>query len=483
MENTAKTKKIYAIMGTILAAIIVAGVLVILIRNTGNSAEIADRDVQIGSLSADNSEKSKTIDELGSEKSKLEAEISTLNQKISDLEASARDNEANRSELDSLREQLKLYSDQITALEEQIAAGKETEKPGAKGIIDLTEQARLIDELTDYINNECPYVKKLDGKDESGNPVWKWVKSEDVKKEFVQNAEKESGGTEPDENAWKNQENIIYPKISFYYEDINNGWSLGVSPDETYDAASVIKAPYILSVLRTIARDEQKFRDRMKAENKQIELIDKDGDGTPESENIIFSDPSYDISEEITYNKETMFKSGSGKIQSMDDGTVFKVKDFFEYTLLYSDNIAYQQLRKRYGYSTMTALASELGTKSLLKGGNSMSARDAGTLFKEIYRFVQNDEEFDNASYGNLMKNAMLQGNHTVIIPAGVSPSRAMHKYGWDTGAYHDAAVVLDENPYVLAVFSDLDVGGDDVNLFLRGIVKRVNTIHKNLNK
>lgn len=481
MENTAKTKKIYAIMGTILAAIIVVGVLVILIRNTGNSAAIADRDVQIGSLSADNSEKSKTIDELGSEKSKLEAEISTLNQKISDLEASARDNEANRSELDSLREQLKLYSDQITALEEQIAAGKETEKPEAKGIIDLTEQARLIDELISYINNECPYVRKLDGTDDAGNPVYKWVRSEDVKKEFVQNAEK--NGVEYGEDDWKNQEGIIYPKISLYYEDILNGWSLGVAPDEVYDAASVIKAPYILSVLETIARDEQKFRDRMKAENKPIEKIDKDGDGVAESDDIKFSDPSYDISEEIVYDKATMYKSGSGKIQSMDDGTVFTIKDFFEYTLLYSDNVAYQQLRKRYGYSTMTALASKLGTRTLLLGGNSMSARDAGTLFKEIYRFVQNDEEFDNASYGNLMKNAMLQGNHTVIIPAGVSPSRAMHKYGWDTGAYHDAAVVLDENPYVLAVFSDLDVGGDDVNLFLRGIVKRVNTIHKNLNK
>lgn len=481
MENTAKTKKIYAIMGTILAAIIVVGVIVILIRNTGNSAAIADRDVQIGSLSADNSEKSKTIDELGSEKSKLEAEISTLNQKISDLEASARDNEANRSELDSLREQLKLYSDQITALEEQIAAGKETEKVEKKGIIDLTEQARLIDELTDYINNECPYVKKLDGTDESGTPTYKWVKSADVKKEFVQNAEKD--GIEYEEDDWKNQEGIVYPRISFYYEDINNGWSLGVSPDETYDAASVIKAPYILSVLETIARDEQKFRDRMKAENKPIEKIDKDGDGVAESDDIKFSDPSYDISEEIVYDKATMYKSGSGKIQSMDDGTTFTIKDFFEYTLLYSDNIAYQQLRKRYGYSTMTSLASKLGTRTLLLGGNSMSARDAGTLFKEIYRFVQNDEEFDNASYGTLMKNAMLQGNHTVIIPSGVSPTRAMHKYGWDTGSYHDAAVVLDEDPYVLAVFSELDVGGDEVNLFLRGIVKRVNEIHKNLNK
>lgn len=481
MENTAKTKKIYAVMGAILAAIIVAGVLVILIRNTGEAAAIADRDVQIGSLSADNSEKSKTIDELRSEKSKLEAEISTLNQKISDLEASARDNEANRSELDSLREQLKLYSDQITALEEQIAAGKETEKPEAKGIIDLTEQARLIDELISYINNECPYVRKLDGTDDAGNPVYKWVRSEDVKKEFVQNAEKD--GAEYGEDDWKNQEGIIYPKISLYYEDILNGWSLGVAPDEVYDAASVIKAPYILSVLETIARDEQKFRDKMKAENKPIEKIDKDGDGVAESDDIKFSDPSYDISEEIVYDKATMYKAGSGKIQSMDDGTTFTIKDFFEYTLLYSDNVAYQQLRKRYGYSTMTALASKLGTRTLLLGGNSMSARDAGTLFKEIYRFVQNDEDFDNASYGNLMKNAMLQGNHTVIIPSGVSPSRAMHKYGWDTNAYHDAAVVLDETPYVLAVFSDLDVGGDDVNAFLRGIVKRVNTIHKNLNK
>ncbi|MFQ9147448.1 MAG: hypothetical protein ACLR5G_03945 [Eubacteriales bacterium] len=53
-----------------------------------------------------------------------------------------------------------------------------------------------------------------------------------------------------------------------------------------------------------------------------------------------------------------------------------------------------------------------------------------------------------------------------------------MHKYGWDTNAYHDAAVVLTK-PFVLAVFWDLDVGGDDVNAFLRGIVKRVNAIHK----
>ncbi|MFQ9147447.1 MAG: serine hydrolase [Eubacteriales bacterium] len=129
-----------------------------------------------------------------------------------------------------------------------------------------------------------------------------------------------------------------------------------------------------------------------------------------------------------------MYKSGSGKIQSMDDGTTFTIKDFFEYTLLYSDNVAYQQLRKRYGYSTMTALASKLGTRTLLLGGNSMSARDAGTLFKEIYRFVQNDEGFDNASYGNLMKNAMLQGNHTVIIPSeSARPARCTNTAGTQT--------------------------------------------------
>ena len=78
----------------------------------------------------------------------------------------------------------------------------------------------------------------------------------------------------------------------------------------------------------------------------------------------------------------------------------------------------------------------------------------------------------------------MLKGNHTVIIPLGVSPTPAMHKYGWDTNAYHDVAIVLDgDRPYILAIFSDLDIGGDEVNAFLRGIVKQVKTLHSNFYK
>ena len=82
------------------------------------------------------------------------------------------------------------------------------------------------------------------------------------------------------------------------------------------------------------------------------------------------------------------------------------------------------------------------------------------------------------------MRESMQKANHTVIIPLGVTPTRALHKYGWDTDSYHDAGIVMSgDKPYVLAIFSDLDKGGDEINEYLREIVKLINQLHKNFYK
>ena len=108
-------------------------------------------------------------------------------------------------------------------------------------------------------------------------------------------------------------------------------------------------------------------------------------------------------------------------------------------------------------------------------GASTMTVRGAGRLFKEIYKFIEEDE-----AYGQILRQSMATANHTVIIPYGVSPTKTLHKYGWDEDSYHDVAIVLyDDKPYVLAIFSDLDNGGNDVNLYLREIVKMINKLHK----
>ena len=96
---------------------------------------------------------------------------------------------------------------------------------------------------------------------------------------------------------------------------MTSGYRWGYNEDLVFDSASVIKAPYILSVLEVISKDEQDYLDRLEAQNLEPEMIDTDGDGTPDSIKYEYSDPSYDLSEVVVYDSKTMMQSGSGKIQ------------------------------------------------------------------------------------------------------------------------------------------------------------------------
>ena len=69
---------------------------------------------------------------------------------------------------------------------------------------------------------------------------------------------------------------------------------------------------------------------------------------------------------------------------------------------------------------------------------------------------------------------------HTVMIGYGVSPKKIAHKYGWDTNAYHDMAIVYDEHPYVLVFMSNMDQGGSQVNAYIQKVVSLIDDFHEN---
>ena len=350
-------------------------------------------------------------------------------------------------------------------------------------------QARLIDGIIEYIETKCPYVMLTlppENEEETEKTEWVLISKliEDEREALTPDSplfsEEEliMSGLTAEELTEKRlfervlaREDVTYPSVSIYYEDLLTGYHFDYNGDKAYGSASVIKAPYILSVLEAVSADEKRYLDELSAEGKTPEMIDTDGDGTPDRVKIEYSDPSYDLYETVIYDKATMYKSGSGSIQKMEDGTEFTYLDFIKYTLTDSDNIAYSQLRSRFGYTTMTALANRVGANI---AGSTMTARGAGKLFKEIYEFTENNE-----AYGPIMRESMIGSAHTVIIPYAVSPAKAMHKYGWDEESYHDAAIVLwNDRPYVLAVFSDLYKGGNEINAYLREIVKMVNKLH-----
>ena len=478
--NKKSTYIIYAVLGALLVGTISIGSIMVVKSKRENDK----LDGQLDDLGKHGEQLNDTIDSLESNKSELEraksqleGEVASLKSQLSSLESKLADaGKSYEAEISSLKSQIEEKNSEIAALEADIA------KFTTVYTIDIREQAKLIDELVTYIETACPYVKiKVPILDKDGNETGEfdiqWIKVETLENDAKKAAE--ADGTEYVEGSWKEREDIIFPRVSVYYEDLATGYHFGYNEDEVYNSASVIKAPYICSVLQTISADEKRYFDSLDAKGESPERVDNDGDGVAETTVIKYSKDIYDLSQKVVYNKATMFKAGSGKIQEMADGTEFSYLDFVKYALEYSDNIAYQQLRQRFGFSTMTSFAQKVGASSVLKNGNNMTASDAGKLFKAIWKFIDSDEK-----YGSVMKESMQKANHTVIIPLGVSPTRALHKYGWDADSYHDAAIVMSgDKPYVLAVFTDLDKGGDEINEYLREIVKMINQLHKNFYK
>ncbi len=464
---------IFILIAAALLTVIAGAAVIIIGQRESHGNVVEDLNKENESLEREGEKLESDLEGLKNEKRTLEAKIAELESKLADSGKYFED------EIAVLKAELDGKIAEIAALEEDI------EKYKTIFSIDVRAQAQLIDEIVEYIESASPYALVTS----DGGKEWVLI-SELIAAEraalgdeplFTPEELAASGLTEAEftEKLLRERvfarEDVEYPSIGVYYEDLSTGYHFDYEATKVFDAASVIKAPYILSLLKKVSADEKAFFDRITDTDGFVpEMVDTDGDGEPDKIKIEYSDPIYDLSETVIYDKSTMWKSGSGKIKDMEDGTEFTYIDFIKYTLEHSDNVAYQQLRSRFGFSLMQELALSLKANSIFKGGNSMSAADAGKLFKAIYQFTEEDEK-----YGSIMVESMKNSAHTVIIPYAVSPTKVMHKYGWDAGAYNDAGIVLSgDKPYVIAVFSNMDNGGTEVNAFLQGIVRRINKLH-----
>lgn len=268
--------------------------------------------------------------------------------------------------------------------------------------------------------------------------------------------------------------------VAYYYKDLTTNYTIAYHEDVVMYSASLIKAPYLYCVLEEIAAFEhtKRFYD---AEGNPL----YDGEGTPlfegEHPNLnpdgtiryLPGEEKYDLSRTWTYDAATMFREGSGKIQSMPSGTTMTYQELVEYTLLYSDNVAFAELRNIFGMDSFHRKAAELGIEGTKSGFMYLTAEDCGKFLTEIYRFFQTDSE-----YARLMRDCMEHSGHTVMIVSALTGKRVAHKYGWDTGAYHDMAVVLEEHPYVLVIMTDLEEGGSAANAFVQRVTRLTDEIH-----
>lgn len=288
------------------------------------------------------------------------------------------------------------------------------------------------------------------------------------------------------ENIGENGEAVeefvkVYPKLAYYYKDISTGNVVTYNADEIMYSASLIKAPYIFAILEEIDSFEKNKHDFDSAGNA---LYDENGEPLFEGQHpnydengkLIYNagEEKYNLDVVWTYEPTSMYELGSGEIINMPAGTELTWRELVEYTLLYSDNVAFAQLRERFGYSSFYTKVAELGIKGVPTGFMNLSANDCAIFLEEIYKYFETGTE--NAL---LMKDCMIRSQHTVMISVHYPSGTVAHKYGWDIGAFHDMAIIYDDEPYLLVILTDYDDGGKDALSFIGDTVAITKEIHE----
>ena len=216
------------------------------------------------------------------------------------------------------------------------------------------------------------------------------------------------------------------PKTAFLAFNLSNGKYLAHNIDTRITGASVIKSAYCLYVLSRVKLGTA--------------LLD----------------------ETLTYENDDKRK-GTGTIQYKEIGSKFSIKSLIYLSITESDNIAHKMLVDRFGRREFNKFLDELEIESmhLYSNGNTdyynnLSARDLARLFTKIYEKSCEDEIY------KWYLDIMCKAKYNRFSESTEYP--IAHKSGFMKGAFHDAAIVLAPEPYIIIVLTNGNIGETEEN-------------------
>jgi len=214
--------------------------------------------------------------------------------------------------------------------------------------------------------------------------------------------------------------NSSYNHFAFKYTDIYTGFTVSYNENQEIFVASTIKAPMA------------------------IYLYEKAEEGL------------IDLDEKLTYTA-AYYNTGSGTLKNKNFNTKYTVRELISYAIIPSDNAAHNMLMDRFGRADMYNFWTGKGTKSIFKQYSNWgvtNANDVTIYMKELYDYYNADTELSN----ELMKNFT---SVTFKPLSGKNGSKnTANKSGWTGSVFHDAAIVFDNNPYILVVLSNTGISG-----------------------
>ncbi len=229
-------------------------------------------------------------------------------------------------------------------------------------------------------------------------------------------------------------------EVAVSYRDLATGQSLDISSDVDFHAASTMKIPVMLEVLRSVEAGRLSLDQGILLVNTFHSIVD----GSP------YSLSAGEDSDSSVYARV---------------GTRVTVRELMERMIVRSSNLATNALIALVGAEQANATAHALGATHIhvLRGVEDNKAYAAGrnntTTSADLAALLMRIERGDALAPEGVrtMKEILLRQEFNGEIPAGVPKGIPVaHKTGSITATLHDAAIVYprDRAPYVLVVLT-----------------------------
>jgi beta-lactamase class A len=228
--------------------------------------------------------------------------------------------------------------------------------------------------------------------------------------------------------------------VGVAYVDLETGSRLTLAPDSAFHAASTMKIPVMIEVLRRSQQGAFSLDQPVLMINQFRSLAD----GSP------FSLVAADDGDSTLYQRV---------------GQRVPIRELLRLMITRSSNFATNELIELVGAANATAAARSLGATRthVLRGVEDQKAFDAGMIntttagdLATLLVAIENGRVLSPSSSA-LMRDILLAQEFNEKIPAGLPPgTRVAHKTGEITAVSHDAAIVYPagRKPYVLTVLT-----------------------------
>ena len=229
-------------------------------------------------------------------------------------------------------------------------------------------------------------------------------------------------------------------EVAVSFRDLGTGDSLDLAADRSFHAASTMKVPVMIEVLRAVDAGRLRLDQPILLVNQFASIVD----GSP------YQLDAGDDSDSLLYTRV---------------GQRVPVSELLERMITRSSNLATNALIALVGAENADASAHALGATHIrvLRGVEDGKAFAAGlnntTTSFDLAALLSHIERHDGLSVerATLMKQILLRQELNREIPAGLPAGTPVaHKTGWITGTLHDAAIVYPPGraPYVLVVLT-----------------------------